>query len=66
MPLADLLPEIGRTDPNDWICCQAPRLDDRGQRLFAAQETGASDEQLREIVAEGLLEIYFKDGGRAW
>jgi hypothetical protein len=35
------------------------------QRLFAAQEQGASDRQLRDIVAEGLQEIYFKDGGRA-
>jgi hypothetical protein len=35
------------------------------QRLFAAQETGVSDRQLRDIVAEGLQEVYFKDGGRA-
>ncbi|WP_274565050.1 telomere-protecting terminal protein Tpg [Streptomyces spiramyceticus] len=33
-------------------------------RLFEAQQQGASDQQLREIVAEGLQEIYFKDGGR--
>jgi DNA-binding transcriptional regulator YdaS (Cro superfamily) len=32
-------------------------------RLFDAQQTGASDQQLREIVAEGLQEIYFKDNG---
>jgi hypothetical protein len=35
------------------------------QRLFDAQEQGASDRQLRDIVAEELQEIYFKDGGRA-
>jgi hypothetical protein len=35
------------------------------QRLFDAQDAGASDQQLREIVAEGLQETYFKDGGRA-
>jgi hypothetical protein len=32
-------------------------------RLFTAQQQGASDQQLREIVAEGLQEVYFKDGG---
>ncbi|MFJ9855014.1 telomere-protecting terminal protein Tpg [Streptomyces sp. NPDC101150] len=34
------------------------------QRLFDAQQQGVSDQQLRDIVAEGLQEIYFKDGGR--
>ncbi|MFF4450808.1 telomere-protecting terminal protein Tpg [Streptomyces sp. NPDC001502] len=33
------------------------------QRLFDARETGGSDQQMRAIVAEGLQEIYFKDGG---
>lgn len=33
-------------------------------RLFEAQRQGADDRQLRDIVAEGLQEIYFKDGGR--
>ncbi|MET7526237.1 telomere-protecting terminal protein Tpg [Streptomyces sp. NPDC005248] len=33
-------------------------------RLFDARQTGASEQQLRTIVAEGLQEIYFKDGGR--
>jgi transcriptional regulator with XRE-family HTH domain len=33
-------------------------------RLFEAQQQGASDQQMRDIVAEGLQEIYFKDGGR--
>ncbi|MFF9282568.1 telomere-protecting terminal protein Tpg [Streptomyces griseosporeus] len=34
------------------------------RRLFAAQQQGAGDPQLRRIVAEGLQEIYFKDNGR--
>jgi hypothetical protein len=34
------------------------------QRLFDARDAGASDQQMRDIVAEGLQEIYFKDGGR--
>ncbi|MEU9111058.1 XRE family transcriptional regulator [Streptomyces sp. NPDC048483] len=34
------------------------------QQLFDAQQQGATDQQMRAIVAEGLQEIYFKDGGR--
>ncbi|MGK5545001.1 telomere-protecting terminal protein Tpg [Streptomyces sp. URMC 127] len=33
------------------------------QRLFDARNTGASDQQMREIIAEGFKEIYFQDGG---
>ncbi|MFF2328693.1 MULTISPECIES: telomere-protecting terminal protein Tpg [unclassified Streptomyces] len=33
-------------------------------RLFGAQEAGAGDQQLREIAAEALKEVYFQDGGR--
>ncbi|WP_240136409.1 telomere-protecting terminal protein Tpg [Streptomyces sp. MUM 178J] len=33
-------------------------------RLFDAREQGATGRQLREIAAEGLQEIYFKDRGR--
>ncbi|RKS96973.1 hypothetical protein BX286_6775 [Streptomyces sp. 3211.6] len=33
------------------------------QRLFAAQDTGATEAQLRHITAEALQEIYFKDNG---
>nr|WP_229896400.1 XRE family transcriptional regulator [Streptomyces cinerochromogenes] len=33
-------------------------------RLFEAQEAGATDQQLQEIVAEGLKEVYFQDRGR--
>ncbi|RSS56065.1 XRE family transcriptional regulator [Streptomyces sp. WAC06614] len=32
-------------------------------RLFAAQEAGATEAQLRAIAAEGLQEMYFKDNG---
>ncbi|WP_031511035.1 telomere-protecting terminal protein Tpg [Streptomyces megasporus] len=34
------------------------------QRLFDAHAAGAADTQLRDIVAEGLQEQYFRDGGR--
>ncbi|NUP20648.1 MAG: XRE family transcriptional regulator [Streptomyces sp.] len=33
------------------------------QRLFDARDAGASDQQMREIIAEGLKEVYFQDGG---
>ncbi|KDN74813.1 terminal protein TpgA2 [Streptomyces olindensis] len=33
-------------------------------RLFDAQEAGASEQQLRNIAAEGLGETYFRDSGR--
>ncbi|MGP8304425.1 telomere-protecting terminal protein Tpg [Streptomyces inhibens] len=33
-------------------------------RLFDAQAAGASEQQLQNIAAEGLQEIYFKDRGR--
>ncbi|MFD9224925.1 telomere-protecting terminal protein Tpg [Streptomyces sp. NPDC060064] len=33
-------------------------------RLFDAQEQGATDQQLQEIAAEALKEVYFQDGGR--
>ncbi|MFJ8563241.1 telomere-protecting terminal protein Tpg [Streptomyces sp. NPDC093514] len=33
------------------------------QRLFDARAQGAHDRDLRAIVAEGLQEVYFKDGG---
>ncbi|WP_121751259.1 helix-turn-helix transcriptional regulator [Streptomyces sp. E2N166] len=32
-------------------------------RLFDAQDAGASEQQLRDIAAEGLGEMYFRDGG---
>ncbi|WP_077191336.1 telomere-protecting terminal protein Tpg [Streptomyces lydicus] len=33
-------------------------------RLFDAQASGATEQQLQNIAAEGLQEIYFKDRGR--
>jgi transcriptional regulator with XRE-family HTH domain len=33
-------------------------------RLFEAQEQGATEQQLREIAADGLGEVYFRDSGR--
>ncbi|WP_274565041.1 telomere-protecting terminal protein Tpg [Streptomyces spiramyceticus] len=33
-------------------------------RLFEARDAGAEENTLKDIVAEGLQEQYFKDGGR--
>jgi hypothetical protein len=33
-------------------------------RLFEAQEAGAGDQELQEIAADALREVYFQDGGR--
>ncbi|MER6052657.1 XRE family transcriptional regulator [Streptomyces sp. NPDC001793] len=33
-------------------------------RLFNAQEQGAGDQQLQQIAAEALKEVYFQDNGR--
>ncbi|MFF9512163.1 telomere-protecting terminal protein Tpg [Streptomyces sp. NPDC014724] len=33
-------------------------------RLFDAQDQGASDQQLQQIAAEALKEVYFQDNGR--
>lgn len=33
-------------------------------RLFTAQDAGATERQLRDILAEGLGEMYFRDRGR--
>ncbi|MCF4136387.1 XRE family transcriptional regulator [Streptomyces sp. Tue 6430] len=33
-------------------------------RLFDAEEAGADDQELRQITAEALKEVYFQDGGR--
>ncbi|MFE5736748.1 telomere-protecting terminal protein Tpg [Streptomyces celluloflavus] len=33
------------------------------QRLFDAREIGASDHEMRGIIAEGFKEVYFQDGG---
>ncbi|MFF0171234.1 telomere-protecting terminal protein Tpg [Streptomyces prasinus] len=36
------------------------------QRLFDARNAGASDQQMRGIIAEGFKDVYFQDsGGRA-
>jgi transcriptional regulator with XRE-family HTH domain len=37
---------------------------DHAARLFQAQEAGLTENQLRQIAAEALGEVYFRDNGR--
>jgi hypothetical protein len=42
--------------------CRQPRIREHARRQ--AEEAGTSEQQLRNIAAEGLGEAYFRDGGR--
>ncbi|KIZ15713.1 telomere-protecting terminal protein Tpg [Streptomyces natalensis] len=55
---------IGTTDDGRFRRLTVHLPPEYARRLFDAREQGASDQQMRDIVAEGLQEIYFKDGGR--
>ncbi|NWF27443.1 XRE family transcriptional regulator [Streptomyces sp. PKU-EA00015] len=55
---------IGTTDDGRMRRLTVHLPPEYASRLFDAQQQGASDQQLRAIVAEGLQETYFKDGGR--
>jgi hypothetical protein len=55
---------IGSTD-DDRIRHLTVALPPRyAARLFDAQDAGAGDRQLQQIVAEALKEVYFQDDGR--
>ncbi|GAB3171366.1 hypothetical protein GCM10027162_12510 [Streptomyces incanus] len=41
-----------------------PDLTARLPRRYAAQDAGANEQQLRDLAAEALGEVYFRDGGR--
>ena len=55
---------IGTTDDGRMRRLTVHLPPEYAARLFDARDQGADDRQLRGIVAEGLQEIYFKDGGR--
>ncbi|GGT24373.1 hypothetical protein GCM10010271_29690 [Streptomyces kurssanovii] len=55
---------IGSTDDGRMRRLTVHLPPEYANRLFDAQQQGLGDQQLRAIVAEGLQEIYFKDGGR--
>ncbi|MCX5357084.1 telomere-protecting terminal protein Tpg [Streptomyces mirabilis] len=54
---------IGTTDDGRFRRLTVHLPPQYAQRLFDARNTGASDQQMRQIIAEGFKEIYFQDGG---
>lgn len=54
---------IGTTDDGRFRRLTVHLPPDYAARLFEAREAGASEQRLRGIIAEGLREIYFQDGG---
>ncbi|MCZ0983735.1 XRE family transcriptional regulator [Streptomyces diastatochromogenes] len=54
---------VGTTDDGRFRRLTVHLPPQYAQRLFDARDTGASDQQMRGIIAEGLKEVYFQDGG---
>ncbi|MDQ0904346.1 DNA-binding transcriptional regulator YdaS (Cro superfamily) [Streptomyces canus] len=54
---------IGTTDDGRFRRLTVHLPPEYAQRLFDARDTGASDQEMRGIIAEGFKEIYFQDGG---
>ncbi|MEU3529338.1 XRE family transcriptional regulator [Streptomyces sp. NPDC038707] len=54
---------IGTTDDGRFRRLTVHLPPTYAQRLFDARDAGASDQQMRQIIAEGFKEIYFQDNG---
>ncbi|MWA08092.1 telomere-protecting terminal protein Tpg [Streptomyces sp. BA2] len=54
---------IGTTDDGRFRRLTVHLPPTYAQRLFHARETGADDREMRGIIAEGLKDVYFQDGG---
>lgn len=54
---------VGTTDDGRFRRLTVHLPPEYARHLFDARDAGASDQQMRGIVAEGLKEIYFQDGG---
>ncbi|MFF0016293.1 telomere-protecting terminal protein Tpg [Streptomyces sp. NPDC005374] len=54
---------VGTTDDGRFRRLTVHLPPEYARRLFDARNTGASDQQMRGIIAEGFKEIYFQDGG---
>lgn len=52
---------IGTTDDGRFRRLTVHLPPTYAQRLFNARDAGASDQQMRQIIAEGLTDIYFQD-----
>ncbi|MER5201165.1 telomere-protecting terminal protein Tpg [Streptomyces sp. NPDC002755] len=54
---------VGTTDDGRFRRLTVHLPPEYAQRLFDARHAGASDQQMRGIIAEGFKEVYFQDGG---
>ena len=54
---------VGTTDDGRFRRLTVHLPAEYARRLFEARDTGASDQQMREIIAEGFKDVYFQDGG---
>ncbi|MEU9396932.1 XRE family transcriptional regulator [Streptomyces sp. NPDC048324] len=54
---------VGTTDDGRFRRLTVHLPPEYARRLFEARDAGASDRQMRGIIAEGFKEIYFQDGG---
>jgi hypothetical protein len=65
IPLTRPIPQLGAAPPDGRLRLITQHLPPQyAARLFEAQASGATERPLRNIAAEGLQEIYFKDRGR--
>ncbi|MFF0451513.1 telomere-protecting terminal protein Tpg [Streptomyces sp. NPDC004609] len=54
---------IGTTDDGRFRRLTVHLPASYAQRLFDARDAGASDQQMRQIIADGFKDVYFQDGG---
>ncbi|GKQ38510.1 telomere-protecting terminal protein Tpg [Streptomyces sp. A012304] len=54
---------VGTTDDGRFRSLTVHLPPQYAQRLFDARDAGATDQQMRGIIAEGFKEVYFQDGG---
>ncbi|WP_328982798.1 XRE family transcriptional regulator [Streptomyces mirabilis] len=54
---------VGTTDDGRFRRLTVHLPPEYAQRLFDARDAGASDQEMRGIIAEGFKDVYFQDGG---
>jgi hypothetical protein len=54
---------IGTTDDGRFRRLTVHLPAEYARRLFDARDAGASDQEMRGIIAEGFKDVYFQDGG---
>lgn len=54
---------VGTTDDGRFRRLTVHLPPEYARRLFEARNVGASDQQMRGIIAEGFKDVYFQDGG---